>query len=39
MHELFRRKLEELRLTYVEIGGDRNARLASAIAAIKRLTR
>ena len=37
MHELFRRKLAELGLTYVEIGGDRDARLASAIAAVKRV--
>jgi NadR type nicotinamide-nucleotide adenylyltransferase len=35
MHELFRRKLEQLQLRYVEIGGDREARLGNAIAAVE----
>jgi NadR type nicotinamide-nucleotide adenylyltransferase len=37
MHALFRDKLDRLSLRYVEIGGDRSSRLASAVAAIEPL--
>lgn len=39
MHELFRRKLRDWRLNYVEIGGERDQRLSFAIAATEGVTR
>ena len=37
MHDLFRAKLEELALPFVEIGGDRPQRFAAAVQAIEGL--
>lgn len=37
MHELFRAKLDSLGLSFVEIGGDADARLARAITAVDAL--
>lgn len=37
MHALFERRLQELGLTYVEISGEREARMAAAVQAIERL--
>lgn len=37
MHDQFRRTLEEFGLRYVEVGGDRESRLAAAVAAVDRL--
>lgn len=39
MHALFRQRLEEWRLPYVEIGGDRDERLRRAMAAIDAIAR
>jgi NadR type nicotinamide-nucleotide adenylyltransferase len=39
IHQLFRRKLDELRLEYVEIGGTRAQRRAAAIGAVERAGR
>ena len=38
MHALFAAKLRALKLTYVEIGGDRDERLARAVEAVEQLT-
>ena len=35
MHELFRKKLRDWNLDYVEIGGDRESRFASAVRAME----
>lgn len=35
MHELFRRKLDDLGLNYVEIGGDRATRFREAVLAVE----
>lgn len=37
MHELFARKLRELEVAFVEIGGDWDARFARAVAAVEAL--
>ena len=37
MHMLFKAKLQALRIRFVEIGGDREARLASAVRAVETL--
>jgi NadR type nicotinamide-nucleotide adenylyltransferase len=37
MHDLFRRKLDELQLRYVDIGGEREARFHAAVRAIERV--
>jgi NadR type nicotinamide-nucleotide adenylyltransferase len=37
MHDLFKQKLEQLGLTYVEIGGEREQRFQSAVRAVEKI--
>jgi nicotinamide riboside kinase len=37
MHDLFKQKLDDMRLRYVDVAGDRDARFSNAIRAIDEL--